>query len=70
MPGLRDAVRQDLTGLVVPPTPADLAAAMRRIIEDPALRERLGAGALGWSRSFSYDHSADVLRQGILAWLS
>jgi glycosyltransferase involved in cell wall biosynthesis len=70
VPGLRDAVRDLETGLKVPPTPGDLARAMRRIIADPVLRERLGAGARAWSQTFSYDHSADVLRQGILARLS
>jgi glycosyltransferase involved in cell wall biosynthesis len=70
VPGLRDAVRHEVTGLVVRPTPADLAAAMRRIIQDPALARRLGAAALDFSTTFNYDHSADVLRQGILARLS
>jgi glycosyltransferase involved in cell wall biosynthesis len=70
VPGLRDAVRHEVTGLVVRPTPADLAKAMRRIIEDPALAQRLGAAALEFSRTFSYDHSADALRRGILARLS
>jgi glycosyltransferase involved in cell wall biosynthesis len=70
VPGLRDAVRHEVTGLVVRPTPADLAAAMRRLIEEPALAQRLGAGALEFSKTFNYDHSADVLRQGIVARLS
>jgi len=70
VPGLRDAVRHEVTGLVVPPTPADLAAAMRRIIQDGALAQRLGAAALELSKTFNYDRSAEVLRQGILARLS
>ena len=70
VPGLRDAVRHEVTGLTVAPTPAAMAAAMRRIIQDPALAQRLGAGALDFSRAFNYDHSADVLRQGILARLA
>jgi glycosyltransferase involved in cell wall biosynthesis len=70
VPGLRDAVRNEETGLVVKPTPAALAQAMRRIIADPALRERLASGARAWSQTFSYDHSADVLRDGIVARLS
>jgi glycosyltransferase involved in cell wall biosynthesis len=70
VPGLRDAVRDQETGLVVPPKPASLAQAMRRIIADPALRERLGAAARAWSQTFSYDRSAEVLRKGIMARLS
>jgi glycosyltransferase involved in cell wall biosynthesis len=70
VPGLRDAVREGVTGLTVRPTPADMAASMRRLIGDPALRQGLGAAALAWSKTFDYDHSADVLRQGILARLS
>jgi glycosyltransferase involved in cell wall biosynthesis len=70
VPGLRDAVRHEATGLVVAPRPDDMAAAMRRIIQDPALAHRLGAEALAWSKTFNYDHSADVLRQGILARVS
>ena len=70
VPGLRDAVRHEVTGLVVPPTPADLAAAMRRIIQERALAQRLGAAALELSKTFNYDRSAEVLRQGIRARLS
>lgn len=69
VPGLRDAVRHEVTGLVVRPTPDGMAAAMRRLIQDPALAQRLGAAALAWSKTFNYDHSAEVLRQGILARL-
>jgi glycosyltransferase involved in cell wall biosynthesis len=65
VPGLRDAVRDGETGLVVPPTPDDLARAMGRVIAGPALRQRLGAGARAWSQTFSYDRSAALLRQGI-----
>ena len=69
VPGLRDAVRHDQTGLVVPPAPEHLTAAMRRLIIDPLLQERLGAAAREWSRSFSYDRSAQVLREGIQSQL-
>ena len=43
MPGCRDIVRDGENGLLVPAqAPAALAAALRRLIEAPALRRRLG----------------------------
>jgi glycosyltransferase involved in cell wall biosynthesis len=55
-PGLRDAVRDGETGLLVPPDDvAALAGALGRVLGDAALRERLGAGALAWSRRFDWD---------------
>jgi glycosyltransferase involved in cell wall biosynthesis len=44
--GLPDAVEDGVTGLLVPPRdPAALRAALRRVLDDAALRERLGAAA-------------------------
>ena len=44
--GLRDLVRHEDTGLVVPPRdPAALRAALDRLLADPELRARLGAAA-------------------------
>ncbi|MBV8777527.1 MAG: glycosyltransferase family 4 protein [Alphaproteobacteria bacterium] len=45
-PGCREVVAPDETGLLVPErNPAALAAAIRRLVEEPALRRRLGAAA-------------------------
>ncbi len=42
VPGIRDVVRHERTGLLVPPgSPAALAAAIRRVSEDPALAQAL-----------------------------
>jgi glycosyltransferase involved in cell wall biosynthesis len=44
VPGCREAVAHEINGLLVPPRNAPaLAAAVRRVLDDPALRARLGA---------------------------
>lgn len=63
VPGLRDSVRNESTGLVVQPGPSQLSAAMLRITADPALRSRLGAEAKRWSSTFSLDAAAKLVRQ-------
>jgi glycosyltransferase involved in cell wall biosynthesis len=46
IPGCREAVVNNVTGLLVPPrNPAALAAALKTLIDDPALRARFGAAA-------------------------
>lgn len=59
-PGLREAVRNEESGLLVPhgDRPA-LVAAMRRFLEDRALRSRLTEGALRFAGTFSWDRAAD-----------
>ncbi|HBT62661.1 MAG TPA: glycosyltransferase family 1 protein, partial [Elusimicrobia bacterium] len=48
VPGCRDIVRHEETGLLVPPRDGRaLAAALRRLIEDAGLRARLGRNARG-----------------------
>lgn len=51
--GLRDVVRHGDTGLTVPPgDAAALAAALDRLLEDPALRHRLGQAGREHARRF------------------
>jgi glycosyltransferase involved in cell wall biosynthesis len=58
-PGLRESVRHDETGLLVPHGDVDrLAGAMVRMLEDDGLRERLAAGALQWAKRFRWDDAA------------
>jgi glycosyltransferase involved in cell wall biosynthesis len=65
-PGLRDSVRRDETGLLVPfgDDPA-LAAALLTVIEDLAVRERLARGGIAWAARFTWPdcgaRSLDVL---------
>jgi len=57
--GLLDAVEDGVTGLLVPPRdPAALRAAIERLLEDPALRLRLGAaGRACVGERFSWDRA-------------
>lgn len=69
VPGSREIVRHEDTGLLVPPrNAAALAAALRRLIEDKPLRERLGSRARQMvSREFSEEKvvglTLDVYRE-------
>jgi glycosyltransferase involved in cell wall biosynthesis len=59
-PGLRDSVADGETGFLVPHGDVDaLAACFRRVLGDPALRDRLGAGALRFAATYSWDAAAD-----------
>jgi len=58
IPGCREAVVDGQTGFLVPPRdPAALAAALRRLIEDPELRARMGAAA----REYAEQNFADAI---------
>ncbi|HEY8316821.1 MAG TPA: glycosyltransferase, partial [Gaiellaceae bacterium] len=61
--GLRDAVEDGVTGLLVPAGDSDaLRAALERLLGDAALRARLGAAARERARrEFSFDASAGAL---------
>ncbi len=61
VPGLRDAVRDGITGLVVPPSPSGLARAMLRITADPSLYSQLAERGRAWSESFSFDEAARLV---------
>ncbi|HUB25740.1 MAG TPA: glycosyltransferase family 4 protein [Tepidisphaeraceae bacterium] len=64
-PGIRDVVRDKITGLLVPVgSPADLATAMRQVLEDPAMAQRLSAAAWGDVRQrFTWDAAMDGYRR-------
>lgn len=65
-PGLRDSVRRDETGLLVPYNDdAALASALTRVLTDAPLRERLADAGVQWASRFQWDdcarRSLDVL---------
>lgn len=63
LPGLADAVQDEVSGLVVPPGDADaLAAALDRVLGDRGLRDRLGAGAAARAEEFSVGVVAERYR--------
>jgi len=68
-PGLRDSVRRDETGLLVPfGDDAAMAGALVRMLADAPLRERLGSAAVAWAARFRWDEcgrrSIDALLGG------
>jgi glycosyltransferase involved in cell wall biosynthesis len=55
-PGLRDSVRRDETGLLVPfADDAALAEALVRVLADDGLRARLSRAAVAWAANFRWD---------------
>jgi glycosyltransferase involved in cell wall biosynthesis len=62
VPGLRDSVRNESTGLVVSPRPHSLSEAMIRMTRDSTLYEQLATEGQRQSRSFSYDETARLVR--------
>jgi D-inositol-3-phosphate glycosyltransferase len=60
--GLSTAVRGEVSGLLVPGhDPVDYAKAIRRVVESPALREELSAGAVAHAHRFSWQRTAEHL---------
>ncbi len=59
IPGLVDAVRDGETGHLVPSGDVEaLAVAMRRLLDDPHERARLGAAGRTWAERFTWDRIA------------
>ena len=62
VPGLKEAVRDGASGLLVPHGDAQaFAAALERILTDPALATRLGAGAQAFAQEFQWETSARLM---------
>lgn len=60
VPGLRDSIKHEVTGILVPSGDVKaLAGALTNIITDSKLREKLSTNALEWSKQFSWDKVAE-----------
>ena len=58
-PGLRDSVRRDETGLLVPyANDAAMAEALVRVLTDAGLRRRLGDAGVAWAQRFQWPDCA------------
>jgi D-inositol-3-phosphate glycosyltransferase len=58
--GLPTVVRHGVTGLLVEGhDPDDYAAAIRRLVSEPGLREEMSERALAHARGFAWEHTAD-----------
>jgi glycosyltransferase involved in cell wall biosynthesis len=65
-PGLSEAVKDGVTGLLVKHGDVDaLANGILHLIEDNELRQRMGAAAKEWSQNFDWD----VMQEQILEWI-
>jgi glycosyltransferase involved in cell wall biosynthesis len=63
--GLSDAVRHEVTGLLVDPTPSSLATGMLRLWNDSAGYQRMSDEAKKWSATLSFENSATVIRDAM-----
>jgi glycosyltransferase involved in cell wall biosynthesis len=67
-PGLRDSVKRDETGLLVPyGDDRALADALSRVLCDAALRERLSAAGRQWAAGFTWPECARLSFDALLA---
>jgi phosphatidylinositol alpha-1,6-mannosyltransferase len=66
--GVSEAVRDGVTGLLVPPhRPAQLAAAFEKLIHDEPLRRQLGAAGREWATRNCWAESAEALFRPVAA---
>lgn len=60
VPGLRDSIKDGLSGILTDCNPSALAAAAVKVIMDKGLGSQLSRNARDWSRGFSWDRSAAI----------
>jgi glycosyltransferase involved in cell wall biosynthesis len=67
-PGLRDSVRRDVTGLLVPyEDEAAMAASLARVLIDRGLRDALAAAGVEWAARFTWPECARRSLDALLA---
>jgi glycosyltransferase involved in cell wall biosynthesis len=66
-PGLRDSTVHERTGLITNANPSALAAGVLRALGDRGLYEQLQAGAVEWSRRFTWERASHEFEQALLA---
>lgn len=62
--GVLEWVEHEVTGLVTDGTPGSMAVALDRLVDDPALAQRLGAAGRERVRDLSWDHVVETLLHG------
>jgi glycosyltransferase involved in cell wall biosynthesis len=65
-PGLRDSTIHERTGLLTSPNPEALARGITRALTEPELYRRLQAGALEWSREFTWERASSAFERALL----
>jgi glycosyltransferase involved in cell wall biosynthesis len=65
VPGLRDSVLHDQTGILVSPSPKALAAGMHQLCRDTNSYQRLATNARAWASTLSYEITADSVKRAI-----
>jgi len=66
--GLRDSVRDGVTGFLVPDgSVEDFANRIGNLLDDDALATRMSHAAIEWSKSFDWDHAAADMATAIRA---
>ena len=67
-PGLRDSVKRDETGLLVPyEDEATMAESLARVLLDRGLRDRLAAAGVAWAARFTWPECARRSLDALLA---
>lgn len=61
VPGLRDSIRNEVTGLLCKSNPTVMARLALRFLRDSATYEKLAVQALEWSRQFPWDSAVTKL---------
>lgn len=61
VPGLKDAIRDGRTGILVAPDPQSLADATSDLLQNPLLYQSLRQDAIGWGEQFTWDRTAGKL---------